>query len=139
MTTSSPTVANRRRWPRAGAGQRPLLLAALLMGAGSFLPWVSTPLGDFGGMAGGGAWTLYAATMGLAGALVGKRLLASLSALVCGAAAVALVGWQLSRLARLSSEADAWGTLLPGWGLLVVLASGLLALVAARRLHRGEG
>lgn len=136
-TGDTPPPVSGSRWFRAGGGQRPLLLAAVLMAVGSFLPWVSTPFGTLGGLDGGGQLTFVASALGIGGSVVGRRTVAALSALGCGGAAVGLAGWQLGRLVRLSVSTEAWGTLLPGQGLVIVLASGLLALVASHRLHRG--
>lgn len=132
---AAPPPSRRTRWPYAGAGQKPLLMAALLMVVGSMLPWVMTPVGNLLGVAGAGVLTLYLAVIGIAGALIRRRLPALIQATVTGAGAIALTTWQLGRLAQLSAATDTWGQLVPGVGLIMVLASGLLALVAAHRLY----
>lgn len=135
-TATAPTrgrpATGRRRWPYAGPGQVRLLLASLGVGLGSFLPWVDTAVGSFTGMAGPGVWTLYAAVLGLAGALVRRPHLAAVHAGLTGAVAVALPAWQGLRLAQLCGG----GACLPAPGLLLVLAAGVAALVQARRLWR---
>lgn len=134
---NTATVA-RPRWPYAGAGQKPLLLASVLMIVGSFLPWVMTPLGNLAGSSGPGLYTLYLACIGISGALVRRPRLALVQALLTGIGGAGIALWQIVVVVQLSIRTDAWGTLIPGVGLVFVLASGLLALVAARRLQRGE-
>lgn len=102
---------------------------------GSFLPWVSTPMGNLSGMAGPGLWTLAAGSMGLAGVFLRRRRLAMTHAALAGGCALILVGWQLARLARISTSTGAWGVAVPGTGLLLVLGGGVLALRALWRLH----
>lgn len=131
-TGARPAAGARRRWPYAGPGQLGLLFASLGVGIGSFLPWVDTAVGSFTGMAGPGVWTLYAAVLGLAGALVRRPRLAAVHAGLTGVVAVALPLWQGLRLLRLCTG----GACLPGIGLLLVLAAGVAALVQARRLWR---
>ena len=125
-------AATRRRWPYAGRGQKLLLLASLVIMVASFLPWVDTAVGTFTGMAGPGVWTLYAGFVGLGGALVRRRRLALIQAVVTSGVAVALPVWQLARLARICT----WNSCVPSTGLLLVLASGIVAGMAAWQLHR---
>lgn len=113
-----------------------LIVASGVVVVGSLLPWVSTPFGNIGGIRGGGLWTLYAGVAGLAGGLVPWRRLALAHAVVLGAVAVALPGWQLARLFRLGSETGTWTVAVPGLGLVLVLAGGVLACQAALRLTR---
>lgn len=126
---SSSAVAQ-RRWPRAGRGQRPLLGAAAMVGLGAFLPWVYTGVGAVSGARGAGLWVFYAATLGLAGALVPFRRAAAVQATVLAVAAVGLVVWQVVHLLSLVGL-QGW---LPGPGLVLVLGGGLLAAKAARSL-----
>ena len=124
-------TAVRRRWPYAGRGQKLLLGASLVIMVASFLPWVDTAVGTFTGMAGPGVWTLYAGFLGLGGALVRRRRLAVIQAVLTGATAIALPAWQLARLARICT----WNSCVPSTGLLLVLVSGVVALMAAWQLH----
>ena len=130
-STSRPVVPQ-RRWPRAGAAQRPLLGAAAMVALGAFLPWVYTGLGAVSGARGAGLWVFYAATLGLAGALVSSRVIAALQATVLAAAAIGLTVWQVVHLLSLVGL-QGW---LPGPGLVLVLGGGVLAAKAALSLFR---
>lgn len=127
----SSSVGTPRRWPRAGRGQRPLLGASAMVAFGAFLPWVYTGVGAVSGARGAGLWVFYAATLGLAGALVPSRIVAALQATVLALAAVGLAGWQVVHLLSLVGL-EGW---LPGPGLVLVLGGGLLAARAARMLY----
>lgn len=138
-TTPGPVSATprhrppaRQRWPYAGPAQSRLLLASLAIGVGSFLPWVDTAFGNFTGMAGPGVWTLYAAVLGIAGALVRRGRLAAAHAAATGAVAVLLPTWQGLRLI----DTCAGGACLPATGLVLVLVAGGIALAQVRPLWR---
>jgi hypothetical protein len=120
----------RARWPYAGADQLPLLLASLAMMVGSFMPWVMVGGMAMAGVNGAGLWTLYGASLGLAGALVRQRRLAAVSAAAAGALAVGLGGWQVVHLVG-KVGLDGWH---PGIGLVAVLIGGIIALRSAWRL-----
>jgi hypothetical protein len=120
----------RRRWPRAGRGQRPLLGAAAMACLGAFLPWIYTGVGTVSGARGAGLWVFYAATLGLAGALVPFRRVAALQAAVLAVVAVGLAVWQVVHLVSLVGL-QGW---LPGPGLVLTLGAGVLAATAARSL-----
>lgn len=124
----------RRRWPRAGRGQRPLLGAAAMAGLGAFLPWIYTGVGTVSGARGAGLWVFYAATLGLAGALVPSRRVAALQATVLAVAAIGLAVWQVVHLLSLVGL-QGW---LPGPGLVLTLGGGVLAAAAARSLFSGR-
>ncbi|HVM13899.1 MAG TPA: hypothetical protein VM287_06185 [Egibacteraceae bacterium] len=128
-------AATRPRWPYAGGGQRTLLAGSLMIVLGSFLPWVSTPVGNLSGMAGPGLWTFYLGVVGVGGAVLRRRRVALAHAVAVGACGVALPLWQLAHLAQISAATQAWGAAVPSTGLLLVLAGGVLALRAAWRLH----
>jgi len=136
----SPVAASRpssalapRRWPRAGRGQRPLLGASAMVALGAFLPWVYTGLGPVSGARGAGLYVFYAATLGVAGALVSLRWVAVVQAALLAGAAVGLAVWQVVHLVTLVGFAG-W---VPGPGLVLVLGGGLLAGKAALSLYRG--
>lgn len=99
---------------------------------GSFLPWLDTVAGSVSGSRGAGLWTFYAAMLGLAGALVPVRSLRIGQALILGVAAIALPVWQVVHLLNLVGFSG-W---MPGPGLVLVFGGGVLALDAARRVHR---
>lgn len=139
METTTPLSATRpqrttgrRRWPYAGPGQLRLLLASLGIGVGSFLPWVDTAFGNFTGMAGPGVWTLYAAVLGIAGALVRRGQLAAVHAAATGIVAVVLPVWQGLRLLGTCGG----GACAPSTGLVLVLIAGGVALAQVRALWR---
>lgn len=128
MTAQTVTVA--RRWPYAGSDQLPLLLSSLAITVGSFLPWVVVGDLQMAGYHGGGLWTFYCASLGIAGALVRRRQLAATSAAVAGAAAVGIGAWQVVRLVR-RLGLTGWH---PGVGLAIVIVGGVIALRSAWRL-----
>jgi hypothetical protein len=101
-----------------------------MAGLGAFLPWVYTGLGSVSGARGAGLWVFYAATLGLAGALVPLRRLAAVQAVVLAAVAIALPLWQVGHLLSLVGL-QGW---LPGPGLLLCLGGGVLAAKAALAL-----
>lgn len=119
----------RGSWP----GRTRLAAAAVLVILGAVLPWVMTPLGTVRGTAGAGLWTLYAGLFAAGGAALPWPRVSAWHAPVLAAAALTLGGWQLARLAWISATTDAWGAALPGAGLVVTLAGGVLAVGAFRR------
>ena len=98
-----------------------------MAGLGAFLPWVYTGVGAVSGARGAGLWVFYAATLGLAGALVPLRRLAAVQAVVLAVVAVGLPVWQAVHLLSLVGM-QGW---LPGPGLVLGLGGGLLAARAA--------
>jgi hypothetical protein len=127
---ATPTVAVTRRWPPAGRDQLPLLVSSLAVAVGSFMPWIVVGGLGVSGWRGGGAWTFYAATVGIGGALVRRRGLAAASALVAGGVAVGVGCWQVLHLASRVGF-DGWT---PGVGLMAVILGGVIALRSAWRL-----
>lgn len=113
-------------------GRKRLGLAVAMVMFGSFMPWVSTALGNLSGARGPGLWTFYAAMLGLAGALLPLRRLGALQAAIMAAVAVALPVWQLVRV----FNAVGMGGWMPGPGMVLVLGGGVLAGVAALQLYR---
>lgn len=127
MATSStvrPTAQQRSRRSRR------LLGAALMVLLGAWLPWLYTGLGSIAGVRGAGLWTMYAAVLGLAGAIIRRRRLAALHAGALAVVAVALPLWQVVHLMSLVGLAG-W---MPGPGLVLTLGGGVLAATAARSL-----
>lgn len=135
LTGPAPGSTAAPRWPYAGPAQRTLVVGALLIVVGSFLPWVSTPLGNLSGMAGPGLWTFSFGVIGVGGAFLRRRRLAVGHGLAAGGCAVALTAWQLARLVQVSVTTAAWGVAVPSTGLLMVLGGGVVALRATWRLH----
>lgn len=128
---SAATRARRPAHPGARA-RRHLLGATLMVVVGAFLPWVSTGAGNVIGVRGGGLWTLYAAFLGLAGAVLPWHRVTAGHAMVVAAAALVIPLWQVVHLWSLV------GTLgwLPGPGLVLTFGGGVLAAVAAVALWR---
>lgn len=129
METSS---AARRRAPRRSRASRHLLGASLMVLVGAFLPWVYTPAGNIVGVRGAGLWTMYAAVLGVAGAIIRRHRLAALHAGLLALIATALPLWQLVHLLSKVGFAG-W---VPGAGLVLTLGGGVLAGFAAVSLMR---
>lgn len=128
-------AADRQTRARLHPAQKLLLVAAAGVIVGSFLPWVSLNMGaTFGGFAGAGLYTFYVGAIGVGGGLVPVRNLAIVQGLIVGLVAVGLPVWQIVRLLRLVGLSG-W---FPGTGLIVVLASGCLALLATYRIWRDD-
>lgn len=104
-----------------------LLAASVMMLVGAFLPWLYTPLGTITGMRGPGLWTATVAMLALAGAIVPVRSLAALQALAAAALCIALPIWQFFHVFSQVGMAG-W---MPGPGLVLTLAGGVLSAVAA--------
>ena len=115
---------------RAVKARRLLLLATLVVVIGSFSPWVHTAVGNVPGYRGGGLWTFYAAMLGFTGALVPWPRVAAVQAAMLALVAVALPLWQVVHVLMLVGT----GGWLPGIGLVLVLAGGVTAGVAAWRV-----
>ncbi|MBX7267267.1 hypothetical protein KIF24_15415 [Micromonospora sp. Llam7] len=124
--TASTAAPARRRILHAGSIG--MIVGGLLALVGSLLPWVITPFGPLSGAAGPGLWTLSAAFIAIAGALLPYRKVAIAHCLLPGLAVAIIVGWQLVRLATLSASTGAWGQLMPGIG-MVMAAGGAVVLI----------
>jgi len=133
MALSGPTgKASRTTRAPVHPGRKRLALAVAMVMFGSFMPWVSTAIGNLSGSRGPGLWTFYAAMLGLAGALVPMRRLGALQAAIMAATAIAIPIWQL---ARILSKVGTGGWM-PGPGMVLVLGGGVLAAFAAVQLYR---
>ncbi|RIK11922.1 MAG: hypothetical protein DCC50_13850 [Acidobacteria bacterium] len=97
---------------------------------GAFLPWLYTPVGTITGMRGPGLWTATVGVLALAGALVPVRVLAVLQAAAAAVLCVVLPVWQFLNVFTKVGMAG-W---MPGPGLVLTLAGGVLASVAAWQL-----
>jgi hypothetical protein len=109
-----------------------LLGASLMVLLGAFLPWVYTGAGNVLGIRGAGLWTMYAAFLGLGGALIRSPRWASGHAAVLAVAATGLPLWQLVHLLS-RVGLSGW---MPGAGLVLTLGGGVLAGFAAVGLYR---
>lgn len=131
-TRSAEPMAARASWPYQGRPQVLLLVAGLVTVAASFMPWLTTPLGDLSG--GAGVWTFYAGVTALPGAIWRRAWVVLVHAVILAVPAVVLplqrLLWGLGRLPGLG---EAW---LPGPGLVLVAISGGVATYAAVQLWR---
>lgn len=123
-----------RRDRRRSPGSRRLLGAALMVLFGAFLPWVATAAGNVSGVRGAGLWTMYAAVLGIAGAIIRSQVLAAAHAAVLAVVALALPLWQVLHLANLVGFSG-WA---PGPGLVLTAGGGVLAGSAAVSLFRAS-
>lgn len=127
-TQTAPVRTRSRKMP----GQMRLLAASLMILLGAFVPWLYTPLGTITGMRGPGLWTATVAMLALAGALVPAKLrtMAILQALVAAGISIVLPVWQFVHIFSLVGMSG-W---MPGPGLLLTFAGGILCAVAAWQL-----
>jgi hypothetical protein len=101
---------------------------------GAFLPWVSTGVGNVVGVRGAGLWTMYAAVLGVAGAMLRSPRPAALHA---GLLALIAVGLPLWQVAHLMSRVGLAGWI-PGVGLVMTFGGGVVAGFAAVSLFRAS-
>jgi hypothetical protein len=107
---------------------------------GAFLPWISTGVGNIAGVRGAGLWTMYAAALGIAGAILRSYRVAAVHAGLLALVAVALPLWQVAHLLSLVGVSG-W---VPGAGLVLTVGGGVLAgfsglgLLRASRTERVE-
>jgi hypothetical protein len=127
-TMSAAPAGTRRRSPAS----RHLLGASAMVLVGAFLPWVATGAGNIAGVRGAGMWTMYAAVLGIAGAIVRSPLVAAVHAGLLAVVAVALPLWQVAHLLSLVGVSG-W---MPGAGLVLTLGGGVVAGFAAVTLAR---
>lgn len=124
--------AVRTRAPRRSPASRHLLGASIMILIGAFLPWVYTGAGTVVGVRGAGLWTMYAAVLGIAGAIIRSPRPAAVHAAVVALVAVALPLWQVVHLLSLVGLSG-W---MPGVGLVLTLGGGVLAGYSAVSLAR---
>lgn len=101
---------------------------------GSFMSWIETPIGDLNGSAGPGLWTFYAAMIGLAGALIPRRIPMAVQGALFGVVSLALPIAQVYRF----YDRVGFGGWQPGPGVVLVIGGGVLALVASHRVWRAD-
>ncbi|MEV6815095.1 hypothetical protein [Micromonospora sp. NPDC051296] len=130
--TASTAAPVRRRILHPGS--LGMFVGGVLALVGSLLPWVITPFGSLSGAAGPGLWTLSAAFIAIAGALLPYRKVAIAHCLLPGLAAAALVGWQVARLISISASTDSWGQLMPGIGMVMVAGGAVVLIRTGMRL-----
>lgn len=132
MALSGLTGRSARTRTPVHPGRKRLGLAVAMVMFGSFMPWVSTALGNLSGARGPGLWTFYAAMLGLAGALLPLRRLGAVQAAILAVVAVVLPVWQVARILSIVG----FGGWMPGPGMVLVLGGGVLAGVASVQLYR---
>ena len=126
MSAARPRAARRSR------SSLHLLGGSLMILLGAFLPWISSGAGNFLGIRGAGLWTLYASFLGIAGAIMRRPKVVAVHAAILAVVALALPAWQLAHMVSLVGLAG-W---VPGVGLVLTVAGGVVAAVAATRLWR---
>jgi hypothetical protein len=112
--------------------RRRLILAMVLVMVGSFLPWVYAGGIAKSGAYGPGLWTFYASMLGLAGVMLPYRRVGAAHAAVMAAVSLAIPVWQVVHLVGLVGL-EGW---MPGPGLVMVVAGGVVAAGCALRLLR---
>lgn len=126
MSAARPRAARRSR------SSLHLLGGSLMILVGAFLPWISSGAGNFLGIRGAGLWTLYASFLGVAGAIMRAPKVVAVHAGILAVVAITLPAWQLVHMVSLVGLAG-W---VPGVGLVLTVAGGVIAAVAATRLWR---
>jgi hypothetical protein len=111
------------RTPRRSPASKHLLGASAMVLVGAFLPWLTTGVGNVAGVRGAGLWTMYAAVLGIAGAIIRSPRIAAVHAGVLAAVAVVLPLWQVVHLLSLVGLAG-W---MPGPGLVLTVGGGVVA------------
>ena len=125
MTAARPRAVRAR-----SRSSRHLLGASLMILVGAFLPWIHTAAGNILGIHGPGLVTMYAAFLGIAGAIVRSPRVVSVHAALVAVPALVLPVWQVARfVSRVGFEG--W---MPGAGVVLTFGGGVLAAVAAVRL-----
>ena len=129
-----PAVPRRRMHP----GQKRMLWATIALFLGAFLPWLYTPVGTVSGIGVGdlmldgqpGAWVLYASFAAMAAALAPWRMFSVVNGFLVAAIAIGLPLYHLWRMwERVGFEG--W---MPGPGIVMSLAGGVLCFIGAREL-----
>lgn len=109
-----------------------LILAVGLVVVGSFLPWLYVGGVPKSGALGPGLWTFYAAMLGLAAIMLPFHKVGAVHAAIVAAVAVAVPVWQVVHVLGLVGG----GGWMPGPGLVMVVAGGVVAGSCAVRLWR---
>lgn len=122
-------TAVRRPWHPA---RKRLILGVGLIAIGSFLPWLYVGGMPKSGALGPGLWTFYASMLGIAAIMLPFHRIGSVHAGIVGAVALAVPAWQLVHVLGLVG----FGGWMPGPGLVMVVAGGVVALGCAVRLWR---
>jgi hypothetical protein len=139
MAVEQPT---RRRPPFPWFGRFQLWAAIGLAGiiVGSFLPWWQTFLGPRWGLDTYGIWTMWAAAVGLAGALSLRRNLFAVLPLVAGVITLGVIIWVgLDGVDACRPAADGSTPCQPGIGLTITGAGAIHTIFTMIRYHISPG
>jgi hypothetical protein len=112
--------------------RRRLILGMVLIMVGSFLPWLYVGGIAKSGAFGPGLWTFYASMLGLAAVLLPFHRIGAAHAAVMAAVALGIPVWQVAHVIGLVGFTG-W---MPGPGLVMVVAGGVVAAACAVRLLR---
>lgn len=123
--------SSRPRRPMHPARRR-LILAMVLVMVGSFLPWLYVGGIARSGAFGPGLWTFYASMLGLAAVMLPFHRIGGVHAAVMAAVCLAIPAWQVVHVISLVGFSG-W---MPGPGLVMVVAGGVVAAGCAVRLLR---
>lgn len=115
--------AARAGTPRRSPAAKHLLGASVMVLVGAFLPWISTGAGNIAGVRGAGLWTMYAAVLGVAGAIIRSPRISAVHAGLLAVVAIGLPAWQVVHLLSLVGLAG-W---VPGAGLVLTVGGGVVA------------
>ncbi len=128
-------AAKRAKWPYLPA-QQVVLVAGLVIIAGTALPWAVVLGQSLWGSPLAIMWSFWAGLITLAGSAVRWRVLAFVSATAGGVTAIVFAVWQTARIVdRCPLSLDC----VPGPGLGFLLAGGGAALWWSARLFRRRG
>jgi hypothetical protein len=137
---TAPQISRRRPpFPWFGRTQLWATIGLFGIAVGSFLPWWQTFVGTRWGLDTYGIWTIWAAAVGLAGALSLRRSLYQLLPLAAGVIALGLVLWVAADgLATCRPASDGSVPCRPGAGLVVTGAAALNTIAVMARYHLSE-
>lgn len=131
-------------WGVFHPGSRAMILGGLMLIVSAFLPWVYLPFMEqvtgetyaLRGTDGPGVITLAVGFLAFAGAFVPRRRLAIAHAIIPGLLVAAIVLLQAWNILAFSAQADAWGGLLPGMGLVLAGGGAVVLIKSAWNMYR---
>lgn len=131
-------------WGVFHPGSRAMILGGLMLIVSAFLPWVYLPFMEqvtgetyaLRGTDGPGVITLAVGFLAFAGAFVPRRRLAIAHAVVPGLLVAVIVLFQAWNIVAFSAQADAWGGLLPGMGLVLAGGGAVVLIKSAWNMYR---
>lgn len=129
LASTASRTAVRRPWHPA---RKRLILGVGLIAVGSFLPWLYFAGMPKSGALGPGLWTFYASMLGIAAIMLPFHRIGAVHAAILAAVAIVVPVWQLARVI----DVIGFGGWMPGPGMVMVLAGGVVAAGCAVRLWR---